>query len=134
MKNLLLVGLAVLFVALFMVGCGETPLTIGPAQLTITNGTTLAAIQEASFNGTTFGSISVGSSVTQSITSGNYYLYIQMLGIWMRVDPSLRINAGDNASFTVLDTTVVAIVTGPSGSIIKSSNIQNLKDLLNSTK
>lgn len=129
MKKNYLLGLTVLFLILFIVGCTQPGPTIGPAQLTITNGSSFG-IQDAYFNGTYFGSISTGSSVTKDITSGNYYLYIQMIGIWMKVDPSLRINAGESPTITILDTTIVAVVSGP-GASLKAQSVQSLQDVMN---
>lgn len=53
-----------------------------------------------------------------------------MIGIWMKVDPSLRINAGESPTITILDTTIVAVVSGP-GASLKAQSVQSLQDVMN---
>ncbi len=127
MKKMIFIALVALLV---VAGCASStpPLTIGPAQLTVTNYSNFD-INEVYFNGTYFGRIVTGNSVTQSITSGEHNVYIQGDGFWLKCLPVLRINSGDYTTFTITDHTQGTVVPAPGASSTKSSSIQKLKDM-----
>ncbi len=84
-----------------LTGCGSSsPPDPIPGKLTIINNS--VEMWDARWNGVSFGVISSGASVTKEVLPGDKYLYVKLSVIekWFMVYPSLKINDGEEKTYT----------------------------------